>query len=111
MNSSSDGALKSFATFRVTGDSLIPSEITDVLFIYPTKTYRKGEQYFAGNHAGYIVGRTGVWYLSTDKIVAGNDLHEHALFLSSILVPEICFLDYISPSALGRLIVPMIKLH
>lgn len=88
MKSSPDDTVRAFATLRVVGDELIPSEITDILRLFPTKSYAKGEKYDAGRHAGQIIGKTGVWYLATDRIVASNRLVDHLLFLVSVLAPD-----------------------
>jgi hypothetical protein len=88
MKSSPDGTIHTFATFRVTGDGLIPSEVTDILRLFPTRAYSKEETFQAGPHAGTITGKTGVWYFATDKIVASHRLVDHILFLVSVMVPD-----------------------
>jgi len=88
MKSSPDGTVRAFATLRVAGDQLVPHEITDILRAYPTLSYRKGEKYVGGKNSGEISGRTGVWYLSTDKIVSSNTLSDHIIYLTGILIPE-----------------------
>src|ERR1700756_1465252 len=88
MRSSPDGTVSAFATFRVTGDELIPSEITDILRLFPTTAYAKDEKYHSGPQAGYLTGKTGVWYFATDKIVASQRLVDHILFLVSVLAPD-----------------------
>jgi hypothetical protein len=89
MRSSSEGAIKAFATLRIAGDNLLPDEITEILRTYPTLAYRKGEKYNAGKSSGEMVGRTGVWYLDTDKIVSSENLLDHLIYLVGILMPEI----------------------
>jgi len=89
MRSSSEGAIKAFATLRIAGDNLAPDEITEILRAYPTLAYRKGEKYDAGKSSGEIVGRTGVWYLDTDKIVSSENLLDHLIYIVGILMPEI----------------------
>jgi hypothetical protein len=98
MRSSPDGTIHTFATFRVTGDELIPSEVTDILRLFPTKAYSKGETYRAGPHAGTITGKTGVWYFATDKIVSSHRLVDHILFLVSVMAPD--------STLAGALIIP-----
>ena len=83
-----DGTIRAYATFRVAGDQLIPDEITDILRTYPTLSYKKGERYTAGKNAGEISGRTGVWYIATDKIVSSTNLLDHITHIASILIPE-----------------------
>jgi hypothetical protein len=88
MKSSPDDTKRAYATFRVTGDRLVPEQITDALCTFPTMSYRKGEKYVPGKHSGPVLGRTGVWFLTTDKIVAGKNLTDHIAFLFGMLAPE-----------------------
>lgn len=41
----------------------------------------------AGRHAGEIQGRTGMWFLATDKFVHSDDLAVHLRFLQDLLYP------------------------
>jgi hypothetical protein len=75
-------------TLRFTGDDLDPAEISGVLPVEPTRSHRKGEEFFAGPRAGYLRGRTGMWFLATDKLVPGDDLHDHLAFMQKLLYPE-----------------------
>ncbi|SRR6266851_9143728 len=86
--SNPDGTVRSFVMFRVTGDKLIPDEITDILGLFPTLTYRKGEEYRLSNSTSPIVGKTGVWYFSTETIISSPKMSDHLVFLLSILCPE-----------------------
>jgi hypothetical protein len=88
MKSSPDGTIRTFATFRISGDELIPSEITDVLRLVPTQAHAKGETYLSGPRAGTQTARTGIWYFSTDKLVASEKLVEHLHFLIVALSPN-----------------------
>jgi hypothetical protein len=81
----SDGTIKTFATFRIVGDNLDPEEITRILRVYPTLAYAKGERYKAGDQAGKIKGKMGVWYLSTDKAIRSQKLSEHIMPLFAVL--------------------------
>jgi hypothetical protein len=76
---------RAFATLRFYGDRLDPERISDILKLPPTKAWRKGERYFAGPHAGYLVGRTGTWFLATDTHVESPDLEQHLDFLTRLL--------------------------
>lgn len=78
-------ALKTFATLRIVGDELNPDQITKFLRIRPTQAYAKGQRYTSGPKSANILGRTGVWYLSTDKIVASSDLNDHLDYLFKAL--------------------------
>jgi hypothetical protein len=79
--------VKAFATLRVSGDNLVPSEITKLIKILPTKAYAKGEHYSSGPRSPDLIGRTGVWFFATDGVVAGNNLADHLAFLARLLLP------------------------
>ncbi len=84
-SSERNGTIKAFATLRVTGDRLVPEQVTRILKIVPTKTYAKGEHYSGGPRSPDLTGRTGVWYFCTDGIVASNRLGDHVEFLEHLL--------------------------
>lgn len=75
----------SFATFRVAGDQLVPSEITTLLQARPTAAYRKGEKVKLGPRSPETTGRTGVWFVSTDEVVSGNNLDDHLGYILRML--------------------------
>lgn len=79
---------KAFVTLRFAGDNLDPREISAVLPIAPTRAHRKGEEFIAGPHAGNLRGRTGIWFLATDKLVPSNELDDHFVFVERLLCPE-----------------------
>jgi hypothetical protein len=79
--------VSAFATLRVSGDDLVPAEVTKILKILPTKAYAKGEHYAGGPRSPDLTGRTGVWFFSTDTVVAGNNLADHLSFLARLLLP------------------------
>lgn len=76
-----------FATLRFAGDNLDPQDISDVLPIKPARAHRKGEEYYAGERAGRLRGRTGIWYLTTDKFVESANLADHLVFIGLLLYP------------------------
>jgi len=78
---------KAFATLRFAGDELDPREISAVLPVPPTRAHRKGEEFYAGERAGHLRGRTGLWFLATDKLVPSNDLADHLRFIADLLRP------------------------
>jgi hypothetical protein len=78
---------KAFVTLRFAGNGLRPEEISAILPVKPTRAHRKGEEFAAGIHAGNLRGRTGIWFLATDKLVPGNDLEDHLAFLQKLLYP------------------------
>jgi len=78
---------KTFVTFRIVGDDLNPNQITEFLKIKPTTSYRKGERYYGGDKSVNLLGRTGVWYLSTDQYIESKNLSDHfAFLLMSLLI-------------------------
>jgi hypothetical protein len=77
---------QTFATLRIVGDDLIPEQVTKFLKLVPTVSYAKGEYYSAGKRGGQVLGRTGLWYLSTDGIVASGDLNDHLHYILSSLL-------------------------
>lgn len=79
---------KAFVTLRFAGDDLDPRDISAVLPVKPTRAHRKGEEFFAGPRAGNLPGRTGMWFLATDRLVAGDDLEDHLRLIQDLLYPE-----------------------
>lgn len=78
---------KAFVTIRFAGDDLDPRDISAILPVEPTRAHRKGEQFFAGEHAGKLHGRTGIWFLATDKLVDSDDLADHLALIQKLLHP------------------------
>lgn len=77
-----------FATLRFAGDALDPEAISHILDISPTQAYRKGGSFSPGPRTPRVTGRTGIWYLSTDRAVSSPELAEHLRYLVRILMPE-----------------------
>jgi hypothetical protein len=82
------GGRRAFVTLRFAGDELDTREISAIVPIEPTRAHRKGEAFFAGEHAGSLRGRTGMWFLATDKLVDSDDLVDHLRFVEKLLYPE-----------------------
>jgi hypothetical protein len=76
---------KAFVTLRFAGDDLDPRDISAVLPVTPTRAHRKDEEFVAGQHAGKLHGRTGIWFLATDKLVHSDDLGDHLRFVHDLL--------------------------
>ena len=76
---------KAFVTLRFAGDDLDPDEISAILPVKPTRAHRKGEEFFAGPRAGNLRGRTGMWFLATDKLVPSDNLQDHLAFVQKLL--------------------------
>jgi len=85
MRSDLADTVKTFATLRIVGDRLIPAQVTRILKIVPTRAYAKGETYHGGERTGDLVGKTGVWYFATDRVVASSELVDHLIFLAHLL--------------------------
>ncbi|GEM_PF-2816814 len=81
------GTVKTYATLRVSGDRLAPERITRILKVVPTGAYRKGGTYAAGPRNANLIGRTGLWYFSTDGFVASDNLEDHLYYLLGLLIP------------------------
>ena len=52
----------------------------------PTIAYAKGEQFKAPADSERT-GRTGLWLLSTDGLVASDNLQDHLAFILGVLIP------------------------
>jgi hypothetical protein len=79
---------KAFVTLRFAGDDLEPRDISAILPVQPTRAHKKGEEFFAGPNAGTLCGRTGIWFLATDKLVDSDNLADHLRFVQDLLYPE-----------------------
>ena len=88
MKTEAEADRRAFVTLRFAGDDLDPGEISAVLPIAPTRAHRKGEEFFAGPHAGKLRGRTGIWFLATDRLVPSDHLDDHFGFVEQLLYPE-----------------------
>jgi len=83
----SNNRIRTFATLRFAGDALDPDEISRVVREQPTKSYRKGETHRAGPHGPDVVGKTGVWFLSTRRKIPSEDLADHLNVLERLIAP------------------------
>jgi hypothetical protein len=88
MKIESEADRRAFVTLRFAGDNLDPGEISAVLPVAPTRAHRKGEEFFAGPHAGNLRGRTGIWFLATDRLVPSDRLDDHFAFVEKLLYPN-----------------------
>lgn len=80
---------KAFVTLRFAGEELDPRDISAILPVEPTRAHCKGEEFFAGPNAGNLRGRTGIWFLATDKLVDSDDLADHLAFVQTLLYPSV----------------------
>jgi Domain of unknown function (DUF4279) len=83
----SEKPTRAFATLRFAGDALDPDEISRLLKQPATRAYRKGQRYRSGPRSPEITGKTGVWYFSTRRKIAGNDLADHLDALVRLVLP------------------------
>ncbi len=79
---------RTFATFRVAGDNLVPDDLTAMLGIRPTLAYAKGQLYSRGPRSPNLRGRTGVWSLRTDDEVQSRRLSDHIEWLLGKIAPN-----------------------
>jgi hypothetical protein len=71
----SDQTLKTFVTFRIAGDGLVPDEVTELLKVPPAHAHAKGVRYSTGRVE--ILPTTGVWFFSTDRLSISKNWVEH----------------------------------
>jgi hypothetical protein len=73
---------RAFATFRIAGDNLVPAQVTNLLGLQPTLAYAKGQSYKRKPRGPELIGKTGVWYYSTDTLKSSH-LEDHVKQLLS----------------------------
>jgi len=77
-------SVNTYATLRILGDSLLPSQITSILGIEPTESHMSGDR---RGKSG--IWNSGYWELSSKESVASGDLSDHIDWLISQLIPKI----------------------
>jgi Domain of unknown function (DUF4279) len=82
-----DGTIETFATLRFVGDALDPDEISRAVKQQPTRSYRKGERYRPGPRSPELLGKTGLWYISTKRTVPSKNLADHLDALARLISP------------------------
>lgn len=75
---------RTYATFRLLGDLLNPSDITSRLGITPSKAFAKGETW---DKTGIRQCTTGIWKLSSKDELMTTNLERHLVFLLNRLEP------------------------
>jgi hypothetical protein len=83
----SEETISAFATLRFVGDALDPDEISEALKQKPKRAYRKGEAYRPGPRSPELIGKTGLWYFSTDRVIPSKDLGDHLDALIRLIAP------------------------
>ncbi len=63
---------ESTACFRVSGDDLVPAEITRLLGVEPTWCHSKGDKHFGAGGREFPPYKTGLWALDTKWEIPGN---------------------------------------
>src|SRR5216683_635508 len=61
------------STLRVFSDAIAPDEITNLLQIEPTDTFRKGDSHALGK----LQRKTNGWFYSTEKLSSSKDTRRH----------------------------------
>src|SRR5690349_14642193 len=80
------GTLSAFAGLRFLGDSLEPRRLSQLLGVEPTTAYRKGEVY-KRSRGHEVIGRTGLWLLSSRGHVNSDELKDHLAYLKAVVFP------------------------
>src|SRR5579863_5490987 len=80
------GTLNAFAGLRFLGDSLEPRRVSALLGAEPTTAYRKGETY-KRSRGHEVIGRTGLWLLSSRDHVKSGELNDHLAYLKAVVFP------------------------
>jgi hypothetical protein len=79
--------LSTFASLSFAGDKLNPAGISKLLGVEPTTAYRKGEVY-KRSRGHEVVGRTGLWLLSSRGHVKSGELNDHLAYLKAVIFPN-----------------------
>jgi hypothetical protein len=83
---SKSSALIASASLIFAGDRLDPDRITTLLGVQPTTAYRKGEVY-KRSRGHEVIGRTGLWLLSSRGHLKSNELNNHLAYLKAVVFP------------------------
>jgi Domain of unknown function (DUF4279) len=89
---------KTFASFRIGGDALVPDEITRTLNLEPDFACAKGEPFGAGR------GRrpTGVWSITSEERVESTSIERHLVYLLDRIEPMAqAIADVVEPKSLA----------
>jgi hypothetical protein len=80
----SDQTIKTFVTFRVVGDELVPDAVTQLLKVQPTHARLKGKSYSTGKSEN-IVPSTNIWFFSTDSVMVSQNIIDHIRLVLFVL--------------------------
>ena len=78
--------MNAFAGLRFLGDRLDPRRVSQLLGIEPTTAYRKGEVY-KRSRGHEVIGRTGLWLVSSRSHVKSDELNDHLAYLQTVIFP------------------------
>src|ERR1700688_4248845 len=81
------GALSIFASLSFAGDRLNTGGNRRLLGGEPTTAHRKGQVY-KRTHGHEVVGRTGLWLLSSRGHVKSGELNDHLAYLTAVIFPN-----------------------
>lgn len=84
---SKPATVMAYASLRFLGDRLEPDRVTSILGVSPTLAYRKGEVY-KRSRGQDIIGRSGLWLLTTRRRFDSLRLQDHFGELLDALFPE-----------------------
>jgi hypothetical protein len=65
--------IKTYATLRLFSAEIVPEEVTEILRIEPTRTFRKGDTHAKGK----LQRKTNGWFYSTKKLSNSKDGRRH----------------------------------
>jgi hypothetical protein len=80
----SDQTIRTFVTFRVTGDELDPDAVTQLLKVRPTHARLKGKSYSTGKSEN-IIPSTNIWFFSTDTVMSSQNIVDHIRLVLFVL--------------------------
>jgi hypothetical protein len=63
---------RSLASLRISGDELMPSEITEALGCEPTESHIKGENIVGKNTGNVRITKSGMWRLNASERIPEN---------------------------------------
>jgi hypothetical protein len=79
---------RTYASFRLVGDSLDPNAATRALKLQPTLARAKGQELLSNSGRPPRRQRTAVWLLSTDDVIKSTSLERHLRHLLDALEPS-----------------------
>lgn len=84
---------RTHATFRLSGDTLNPDDVTAALALTPTQAIAKDQEVPAGPKGKVRRQRTGIWLLGTEEKLESTSLERHLIYLLDAIDPAARALD------------------